>query len=105
VGRVSRRAQLIAFGGLALVFLAAFVLLRPQVGTLTDDQYVAIAKGTPQGELYFRNHSAPCRVARLWNIQVNCDYVAAAGTPTEKFRVYIDPRTNAVVDVDVQFNP
>jgi hypothetical protein len=36
---------------------------------------------------------------------VNCDYVAAAGTPTEKFRVYIDPRTNAVVDVDVQFNP
>ena len=103
--RVSRRAQLIAFGGLALVFALALFVLRPVVAPLSDAEYVAIAKGTPQGQLYFKNHTTPCSVVRAWNVQVSCDYVAAAGTPTEKFRVYIDPRTNAVVDVDVQFNP
>ena len=94
-----------AFGGLAVIFLAAFVLLRPQVGSLSDDQYIAIAKATPQGQLYFSRHTALCAVTRVWNVQVSCDYVASAGTPTEKFRVYIDPRTNAVVDVDMRFTP
>ena len=103
--RISRRAQLIAFGGLALVFILALVLLRPQPAPLSDAEYIAIAKDTPQGQLYFKNHTSPCSVVRVWNVQVNCDYVSTPGTPTEKFRVYIDPRTNAVVDVEVRFNP
>ncbi|HZP97701.1 MAG TPA: hypothetical protein VFC31_15385 [Candidatus Limnocylindria bacterium] len=103
--RVGRRARLLAFGGLALVFALALVLLRPVAAPLSDADYVAIAKDTPQGKLYFRSHTAPCSVTRVWNVQVNCDYVAAPGTPTEKFRVYIDPRTNGVVDVDMRFDP
>ena len=103
--RISRRAQLVAFGGLLLVFALAVVLLRPVTAPLSDAEYIAIAKNTPQGQLYFQNHTAPCSVARVWNVQVNCDYIAAAGMPTEKFRVYIDPRTNAVVDFDLQFDP
>jgi len=103
--RVSRRAQLIAFGGLALVFALALFVLRPVVAPLSDAEYVAIAKGTPQGQLYFKNHTVPCSVVRAWNVQVNCDYSAGAGISTEKFRVYIDPRTNQVVDTDMSFNP
>lgn len=103
--RISRRMQIVAFGGLALVFALALVLLRPVLAPLSDAEYIAIAKDTPQGQLYFRNHAAPCSVARVWNVQVNCDLVSAPGTPTQKFRIYIDPRTNAVVDVDVQFDP
>jgi hypothetical protein len=106
VTRVSRRIQLAAFAGLALVFLVAFAFLRPPVGTLTDAEYIARAKDTPQGQLYFKNHTAPCNVTRVFTVQVNCDYVAAAGTPTEKFRVYFDPRRdNAIQDVEVQFDP
>jgi hypothetical protein len=106
VTRVSRRTQLIAFAGVAAVFLAAFLFLRPPEGTLSDAEYIALAKGTPQGQLYFKNHTAPCNVTRVFTIQVNCDYVAAPGTPTEKFRVYFDPRrNNEVQDVEVQFNP
>lgn len=104
--RVSRRTQLIAFAGVAAVFLAAFLFLRPPEGTLTDAEYIALAKDTPQGQLYFKNHTAPCIVTRVFTVQVNCDYVAAPGTPTEKFRVYFDPRhNNEVQDVEVQFNP
>jgi hypothetical protein len=106
VTRVPRRTQLIAFAGVAAVFLAAFLFLRPPEGTLTDAQYIALAKDTPQGQLYFKNHTAPCNVTRVFTIQVNCDFVAAPGTPTEKFRVYFDPRrNNEVQDVEVQFNP
>ena len=79
--RVTRRAQVLAFGGLILVFAVALVLLRPVAAPLSDAEYVAIAKDTPQGQLYFKNHSAPCRVARVWNVQVNCDYTAAPGIP------------------------
>lgn len=103
--RVSRRAQLVTFGLLALLFVAAFVLLRPQLAPLSDGEYVAIAKATPQGELYFKRHSSSCTVTRVWNVQVNCDYTAAPGTPTEKFRVYIDPRSSQVIDVEMDFNP
>lgn len=103
--RISRRTQIVAFGALAFVFVLALLLLRPQLAPLSDAEYIAIAKETPQGQLYFKSHTAPCSVARVWNVQVNCDYVSTPGTPTEKFRVYIDPRTNAVVDVDTQFNP
>lgn len=103
--RISRRAQLLAIGGLLLVFAAAFVLLRPVEAPLSDADYVAIAKGSPQGQLYFKNHAVPCSVTRVWNVQVNCDYVKAAGSPTEKFRVYIDPRTNQIIDTDMSFDP
>jgi hypothetical protein len=105
VTRIDRRTKLLAFGGLIAVFVLALVLLRPVMAPLSDAEYIAIAKDTPQGQLYFKNHTTPCSVARVWNVQVNCDFVSTPGTPTEKFRVYIDPRTNAVVDVDMQFNP
>ena len=103
--RVSRRIQLIAIGGLLLVFAAAFYLLRPIPAPLSDEQYIAIAKNTPQGQLYFQHHNAPCQVVRGWQVQVSCDTVVAADQPAEKFRIYIDPRTNAIVDTDLQFNP
>ena len=105
MSRISRRARLLAFAGLALVFAIALALLRPQVAALSDDAYVRIAKDTPQGQLFFRNHSSPCFVTRVWNVQVNCDDVSKPGASTEKFRVYIDPRRNVVIDVEVSFNP
>jgi hypothetical protein len=83
----------------------AFLYLRPPEGALTDAEYVAIAKATPQGQLYFRKYNAPCEVTRVWTVQVNCDIVPAGGRSTEKFRVYIDPRTNKVIDIEVQFTP
>ncbi|HEY6958051.1 MAG TPA: hypothetical protein VI814_04435 [Candidatus Limnocylindria bacterium] len=103
--RISRRVQLAAFGGLVLVFAVALFLLRPVVAPLSDAEYIAIAKGTPQGQLYFQHHDVPCSVIKAWTVQVNCDYAAAPGVPTEKFRIYIDPRTNAIVDTDLDFNP
>ena len=104
-GRISVRAQVAIFAGLAAVFLIAFLYLRPPAGALSDAEYVTIAKATPQGQLFFRKYAAPCQVLRLWTIQVNCDYVPAGSTATEKFRVYIDPRTNAVIEVEAQFTP
>jgi len=103
VRRISARTQVIAFGGLALIFALGFVLLRPQVATLSDDQYVAIAKNTDSGRLYFKTHDVPCTVLRVWNVQVSCDYTAGYGVRTEKFRVYIDPRTNQIVGMDMDF--
>jgi hypothetical protein len=102
---VDRRTQIIAIGGLFLVFALALVLLRPQVFALSDDQYIAIAKDSPQGQLYFVHHDAPCSVVRAWNVQVACDTVKGGGASSEKFRVYIDPRTNQVVDTDMSFDP
>ena len=104
--RVPIRTQLIAFAGVAAVFLAAFLFQRPPEGTLSDAEYIALAKDTPQGQLYFKRHTSPCTVTRVFTVQVNCDYVAAPGTPTEKFRVYFDPRrNNEIQDVEVQFDP
>lgn len=103
--RISRRVQLLAFGGVLLVFAAALFLLRPVVAPLPDEEYIAIAKNTPQGQLYFQHHDVPCAVVKAWTVQVNCDYVAAPGVPTEKFRIYIDARTNKIVDTDLDFNP
>ncbi|HET7699401.1 MAG TPA: hypothetical protein VFM06_00885 [Candidatus Limnocylindria bacterium] len=103
--RIGWRTKLAAFGGLALVFLAAFFLLRPVLSPLSDAEYIAIAKGTPQGQLYFARHDVPCTVARVWTVQVNCDYVAAPGSPTQKFRVHIDPRTDRVIEVEASFDP
>jgi hypothetical protein len=105
VRRVSRRTQLIAFAGLAVVFLAAFFFLKPVDAPLSDAAYIAMAKDTPQGQLYFKNHNVPCTVTRVFTVQVNCDYVVAAGTPTEKFRVHIDPRRNVIIEVEASFNP
>ena len=102
---VSRRVQLIAFAGLALVFVVAFLFLKPVDAPLSDAAYIAMAKDTPQGQLYFKNHDVPCTVARVFTVQVNCDYVAAAGQPTQKFRVHIDPRRNVVIEVEAQFDP
>ena len=102
---ISRRAKVIAFGGLALIFVIGFLVLRPVVAPLSDAEYVAIAKDTPQGRLYFTNHTAPCQVVRAWNVGVICDTVSAGGAKSEKFRIYIDPRTNNVVDADLSFDP
>ncbi|MGH2490121.1 MAG: hypothetical protein ACRDF9_01315 [Candidatus Limnocylindria bacterium] len=87
------------------IFVIAFLYLRPPASALSDEEYVAIAKGTPQGELFFNKYDAPCHVTRVWTVQVNCDIVPAGARATEKFRVYIDPRTNKVIDVEVQFTP
>ncbi len=102
---VSRRASLLAFGGLVLVFAAAVFLLRPVPPPLSDAEYIAIAKSSPQGQLYFQHHDVPCSVIRAWTVQVNCDYAAAPGVNTEKFRIYIDARTSRIVDTDMSFNP
>lgn len=64
-----------------------------------------MAKQTPQGQLFFRKYDAPCQVLRVWTVQVNCDYVPAGATATERFRVHIDPRTNTVIDVETRFTP
>lgn len=104
--RISLRTQLIAFGAVAIVFVAAFLFLRPPEGTLSDAEYIARARATPQGQLYFKNHTAPCTVTRVFTIQVNCDFVARAGSPTEKFRVYFDPRRdNEIMDIETSFDP
>jgi hypothetical protein len=87
------------------VFVIAFLYLRPPEGALTDAEYVAMAKATQQGELFFKKYDAPCQVTRVWTVQVNCDIVPAGARSTEKFRVHIDPRTNKVIDVEVQFTP
>ena len=102
---ISRRVKFIAIGGLVLVFALALFLLRPVVAPLSDAEYIAIAKDTPQGRLYFTNHTAGCQVVRAWNVGVVCDTVSAGGTKSEKFRIYIDPRTNTVVDADLSFDP
>jgi len=93
------------FAGLLAIFVIAFLYLRPPEGALSDAEYVAIAKTTPQGQLYFKKYDAPCEVTRVWTVQVSCDVLPAGATATEKFRVYIDPRTNAVIDVEAQFTP
>ncbi|HEY6203219.1 MAG TPA: hypothetical protein VI056_09260 [Candidatus Limnocylindria bacterium] len=87
------------------IFVIAFLYLRPGVGALSDAEYVAIAKATPQGQLYFKKYDAPCQVIRVFTVQVNCDYVPPGATATEKFRANIDPRTNAVIEVEVDFTP
>jgi len=87
------------------IFVIAFLYLRPGVGALSDAEYIAIAKATPQGQLYFKKYDAPCQVLRVFTVQVNCDYVPAGATATEKFRVNIDPRTNAVIEVEADFTP
>jgi hypothetical protein len=87
------------------VFVIAFLYLRPPAGALSDAEYVAIAKGTPQGQLFFKKYDAPCEVTRVWTVQVSCDYLPAGATAIEKFRVHIDPRTNAIIEVEAQFTP
>jgi len=87
------------------IFVIAFLYLRPGVGALSDAEYIAIAKATPQGQLYFKKYDAPCQVLRVFTVQVNCDYVPAGATGTEKFRVNVDPRSNAVIDVETDFTP
>jgi hypothetical protein len=87
------------------IFVIAFLYLRPGIGALTDAEYIAIAKTTPQGQLYFKKYDAPCQVLRVFTVQVNCDYVPAGATATEKFRVNIDPRSNTVIEVETDFTP
>ena len=87
------------------IFVIAFLYLRPGMGALSDAEYIAIAKATPQGQLYFKKYDAPCQVLRVFTVQVNCDYVHAGATATEKFRVNVDPRSNAVIEVETDFTP
>ena len=87
------------------VFVIAFLYLRPQPSALSDAEYIAIAKSTAQGQLFFKKYDAPCNVIRVWTVQVNCDIVPAGGRATEKFRVHIDPRTNKVIEVEAAFTP
>ena len=87
------------------IFVIAFLYLRPGMGALSDAEYIAIAKATPQGQLYFKKYDAPCQVLRVFTVQVNCDYVPAGATATEKFRANIDPRTNAIIEVETDFTP
>ena len=93
------------FAGLLAIFVIAFLYLRPPEGALSDAEYVAIAKATPQGQLFFDAYDAPCEVTRVWTVQVNCDYLPTGATATEKFRVHIDPRTNTIIEVVAQFTP
>ena len=87
------------------IFVIAFLYLRPPAGGLSDAEYIAIAKGTPQGQLYFKKYDAPYQVIRVWTVQVNCDYVPAGATATEKFRVNIGPRNDQIIEVEAQFTP
>ncbi len=105
MSRISRRRQLLIFGGLAAIFLAAFLFLRPPAGALSDAEYIVMAKETEQGQLFFKKYDAPCHVTRVWTVQVNCDYLPAGATATEKFRVHIDPRTNRIIEVEARFTP
>jgi hypothetical protein len=104
---VSRRlvvAVLLAVG--VLVGLGA-LQVRRSAAVLTDDEYVAIAKSTPQGQAYFRRFAgAPCSVTRWWDVAVNCDYLQPNPVQPylEKFRVRIEPTTSAVLGVDIQTN-
>jgi len=41
------------FAGLIAIFVIAFLYLRPPEGALSDAEYVAMAKATPQGQLFF----------------------------------------------------
>jgi hypothetical protein len=97
--------QLAVTAGVVAVFIAAFLLLRPPPSMLSGEEYVAMARNTPQGQLYFQKYNAPCHVTRVWTVQVNCDYVPPGFTATERFRVHIDPRTNKIIDVEVRFTP
>jgi hypothetical protein len=90
---------------LIAVFAVAFAFLLPPSGMLSDDEYVAIAKSTPQGQLYFAKYPATCDVHRVWTVQIACDYVIPGATKPEKFRVHIDRRTNRVLDVEASFQP
>lgn len=86
--------------------LAAFQL-RSSAANLRDGEYVGIAKSTPQGQAYFRRFAAAtCTVSRGWDVTVNCDYPQTPPLPpyVEKFRVYIDPIDNAVLEVEIQTN-
>lgn len=103
--RIGLRAQLAISGALAAVFVIAFLYLRPPASALSDADYIAMAKDTAQGQLYFKKYDAPCQVIRVWTVQVNCDIVPAGARSTEKFRVHIDPRTNTVIEVETQFTP
>ncbi len=87
------------------MFVVAFLYLRPPAGALTDAEYLAMAKATPQGELFFKKYDAACQVIRVWTVQVNCDHVPPGFTATERFRVHIDPRTNKIIDIEVRFTP
>jgi hypothetical protein len=101
--RISGRAQLGIFGALGAVFLIAFLFLVPPKSALTDGEYVAMAKATPQGLLYFARYPARCDVYRVWTVLVSCDYLPPGATRPEKFRVHIDPRFNRIIEVESQF--
>jgi hypothetical protein len=85
---------------LIAVFAVAFAFLLPPSGALSDEEYVAIAKGTRQALAFFAKYPATCQVYRAWTVMVSCDYAQPGATRPEKFRVHIDRRTSRVVDVE-----
>lgn len=98
--RISRRVQLALWLGAVIVFAAAFLLLRPTPDPRSDADYVAIAKTAPQGREYFSVYPAECQVTRVWTVQVSCDY-RPAGEQIRHFRAYIDPRSGAIIEIQV----
>lgn len=103
--RISLRAQLAIAAAVLAIFAVAFGFLIPPASALSDAEYIAMAKGTPQGQLYFAKYAASCQVYRVWTVQIACDYVAPGTTQTQKFRVHVDPRSNAIIDVEADFTP
>lgn len=101
---ISRRWIAASVAALVLVFALAFVLLRPAPAPRSDAEYIAIAKRTPQAQLFFTRYDSPCEVVRGWTVMVSCDYVAAPGSPTQKLRVHIDPRSDEIIEVEAQFD-
>ncbi len=103
--RISLRAQLAIAAAMLAVFGAAFAFLVPPASALSDAEYIAMAKGTPQGQRYFARYPATCEVYRVWTVQIACDYVAPGTTQTQKFRVHVDARSNSIIDVEADFTP
>jgi hypothetical protein len=90
----------------ALIALGA-IGLRKSAAVLTDEEYVAIARSTSQGQAYFRRFSgARCSVSRWWDVTVTCDYLQMHPVQPylEKFRVRIEPGSGAVLAVEIQTN-
>jgi hypothetical protein len=103
----SRRLAAIILLTVGVLIGLGAVQLRRSAAVLTDDEYVAIAKSTPQGLAYFRRFTeAPCSVTRWWDVTVNCDYLQPDPVQPylEKFRVRIEPTSSAVLGVEIQTN-
>ena len=104
---LSRRSGIAFVLAVGVLLGLGAVQVRRSAAILSEDEYVTIAKSTPQGQAYFRRFPrAPCSVARWWDVTVNCDYLEPNPVQPylEKFRVRIEPTTGAVLEVEIQTN-